>query len=293
MAEEISSDEFDKLLDDFIASQLQETEDRLAEINAPQTSSTPSAPEPLSAALSSSPQQTSFSAEIQNLAFEERRLFQAYQGFVSAICSCAKKANIQAPEFTFTPALLTPRFRPSRTTELNNDIVQGWELLIKAQPTRLLSLPPNPSDEQVLSFAEKTTDPELQNALISYVETLIEIDACEIAYNLRKVKYKKRQIERKLYEEQLVRKEKTRKYIEAIRAQNFPIDAEMLVNNFFKTARSDPDSAKKILETNPATFAPIQVDKLPSKCFGLIKPKPEDGHKVNKKIGKFLKKLKA
>ena len=48
-----------------------------------------------------------------------------------------------------------------------------------------------------------------------------------------------------------------------------------------------------MLETNPATFAPIQVDKIPARFFGMIKPKPEDGIKINKKLGKFLKKLKA
>ena len=299
MTNNISSDDFDKLLDDFIASQLQETEDVLAEItdssNKPEKQEKSDNLKDLSFEdIKPSRANTNiFDNEISCLASEERRLFQAYQNFISAITSCANRANLEAPKFTFTPKLLIPRFRPSRTSELNADVVNGWLLLIKAQPTRLSSLPQNPSDEQILNFAEKTTDTELQNALISYVETLLEIDACEIAYNLRKVKYQKRQIEKKIYEDQLARKEKTRKYIEAIRAKNFPIDAEKLVNNFFKTARSDPDSAKKILENNPSTFAPIQIDKIPSKCFGLIKPEPEDGYKINKKLGKFLKTLKA
>ena len=53
------------------------------------------------------------------------------------------------------------------------------------------------------------------------------------------------------------------------------------------------ESAKKMLENNPATFAPIQIDKIPSRFFGLIKAKPEDGKKINKKLGKFLKNLEA
>ena len=96
----------------------------------------------------------------------------------------------------------------------------------------------------------------------------------------------------KIYEEEIKRKEKIRLYIQALKEQNFPIDAELLVNNFFKTVRKDPEGAKKMLEVNPATFAPIQVEKLPNKFFGLIKAKPEDGKKVNKKLGKFLKNLK-
>ena len=144
-----------------------------------------------------------------------------------------------------------------------------------------------------MSFAEKTTDKHLQLALISYVETLIEIEACEIAYNLRRVRYEKHKIEKKIFEEQQNRRDRMRNYIKAIREKNFPVDAEMLVNNFFKTFRKDPKGAQKMLENNPATFAPIQIDKIPSRFFGMIKPKPEDGKKVNKKLGKFLKELKA
>ena len=122
---------------------------------------------------------------------------------------------------------------------------------------------------------------------------LIELDACEIAYNLRRVKYEKHKIEKKLYEEQQHRRDQMRNYIAAIKERNFPVDAEMLVNNFFKTVRKDPEGAKKMLENNPATFAPIQIDKIPSRFFGMIKAKPEDGIKINKRLGKFLKNLKA
>ncbi len=162
-----------------------------------------------------------------------------------------------------------------------------------AQPVTRSALPPNASDEQILNFAEKTTDENLQSALISYVEILIELDGCEIAYNMRKAKAEKRKIEKEIFEEHQRRKERMKKYIEAIEAKQFPIDAERLVNNFFKSVRKDPEGAQKILETNPATFAPIQVEKIPPRLFGLIKPKPEDGIRVNKEIGKFLKNLKV
>ena len=82
------------------------------------------------------------------------------------------------------------------------------------------------------------------------------------------------------------------RYIELIQKEKFPIDAERLVNNFFKTVRKDADGAQKILETNPATFAPIEIEKIKPRFFGMIKPKPEDGIKINKEIGRFFKKLK-
>ena len=110
---------------------------------------------------------------------------------------------------------------------------------------------------------------------------------------MRRAKYKKHQIEKEIYEEHLRRREKIKKYTEAIKQERFPVDAEMLVNNYFKSFRKDPESATTMLENNPATFAPIQVDKIPPRFFGLVKSKPEDGVKVNKKLGKFLKNLKA
>ena len=88
------------------------------------------------------------------------------------------------------------------------------------------------------------------------------------------------------------RKNKIRKYIQAIKEKNFPIDADLLVTNYFKTVRKDPEGAKKMIETNPANFAPIPTDKLPNKFFGLIKARPEDVKKVNKKLGEFIKNLK-
>ena len=299
MADDVfSSDDFDKLLDDFIASQLQDTEDSLAEsIDASEKQSSPET----TAETTPSEGISSLSSLIypekdedaDKLALEEKRLFDAYIGLIAATNACGEEAGITLPKYSFKASDILPRFRPNRTSNLNQDILKAWSVLIEAQPIRLSSLPTNASDEQILSFAEKTTDKNLQIALISYVETLIEIDSCEIAYNMRKIKYKKHKLEKKIYEEQLQRREKMRKYIDAIRARNFPIDAEMLVNNFFKTVRKDPEGAKKILENNPATYAPIQIDKIPSKFFGMIKPKPEDGIKINKKLGKFLKNLRA
>ena len=293
----ISSSDFDKMLDDFIAAQLQDTEDQLAELNAKNsdTSAQP-APQPEEDTEEISVSEIIGSIEdssVAKLAAEEKALFNAFCGFTDAVKACGEAAEVPVPEFFFTAEDLLPRFRPSRTNRLNNDILAAWSVLIKAQPVRLSSLPDNASDEQILSFAEKTSDKNLQNALLSYVETLIEIDSCEIAYNLRKVKYQRYKIEKKIFEEQQIRREKIHQYIEAVRAGNFPVDAERLINNFFKTVRKDPEGAKKMLETNPATFAPIQVDKIPARFFVMIKPKQEDGIKINKKLGKFLKKLKA
>ena len=281
MSEE-NEDEFDKLLDEFIAKQLSDAEDAELEMNERKESNKPTSVKTL-------PEDES----AKMLFHEERQLYNAYCNFRYAVVEIAKAAEENIPDFLFSAQDLYPRFRPDRIDNLSADIFNSWECLVLSQPIRLSSLPQNPTDEQILSFAEKTTDENLQNALISYVEILIELDGCEIAYNMRKARAKKRKIEKQIYEEHQRHQEKMKKFIEAIQKEKLPIDAERLVNNYFKTSRKDPDGAQKILEENPATYAPIQIEKIPPRFFGMIKAKPEDGIKANKEIGKFLKNLKV
>ncbi len=276
------ADDFDRLLDDFISSQLQDIEDSQEETQELQKNNKKSIFRPAP--------EDEFS---QNLYPEERRLYDAYNNFKASVCDVAVAANLPEPELSFSAENIYPRFRPKRSKVISEDIVTCWNLLLQAQPIRLSNLPENATDEQFLEFAEKTTDENLQMAVISYVETLIELEGCEIAYNIRKAKAKKRKIEKKIYEDHQKRIETMKRFIEKIEEQKFPINAEKLVSNYFKTARKDPDGAKKILENNPATYAPIDISKLKPRFFGMIKPKPEDGIKINREIGQFLKTLKA
>lgn len=276
-------DDFDRLLDEFISSQLEDcdaTQEETLELEKNK--------KPLAAQLNDNVDEY-----VQRLYAEERQLYDAYHNFTEAVKVLAQQADMETPAFTLTAEDLYPRYRPSRGQMINQNVLLGWDVMLQSQPTRLASLPAQASDEQILEFAEKTTNESLQLALISYVEILIELEGCEIAYFQRKAKAEKRKIERRLYEEHQERKEKMQRYIEAIKKQKFPIDAERLVGNYFKTARKDPVGAQKMLENNPATFSPILIEKIPARFFGMIKPKPEDGIKINKEIGKFMKKLKA
>lgn len=275
-------DDFNRLLDDFINTQIESANDtKIEELELMKDN------KPASSSLRTPDE------FVHNLYNEERQLYEAYNNFANAVnAMAAQQTDFETPLFTFEAKQLYPRFRPSRGRLLNLDVFAGWEFMLQAQPVRLASLPPKPSDEQLLTFAEKCTDENLQLAIISYVEILIEMEGCEISYNLRKAKHDKRKLERKIYLDHLAHKEKIKKYIEAIQNNNFPVDAERLINNYFKTAKKDPDGARKILENNPATYAPIEVDKIPPRFFGMIKSKPEDGIRVNKELGEFFKKLK-
>ncbi len=311
--------DFDALLDEFIKKQLEDSEDTLAELDDTTSKKRLSHPQDENPFddndqtdldeetddddendesnqddeddfdLSSVPDIDPDEAKLQE---EEKRLFTAYKELIKSASNCAREHQVEVSEFYFSAAELLPRFRPYHTDNLKGDIATCWDILIATEAEKLAGLPVNASDEQILDFAEKISAPNLQLSLISYVETLIEIDACETAYNLRKVKYQKHKIEKELYEEKQRLNEKKRLYVQAIKDHRFPVDADRLVTNFFKTAAKDPANAEKILENNPATFAPIQVDKIPNRFFGLIKAGPEDGKIVNKKLGKFLIKLK-
>ncbi|MBP5698828.1 MAG: hypothetical protein J6W96_04820, partial [Alphaproteobacteria bacterium] len=87
--------------------------------------------------------------------------------------------------------------------------------------------------------------------------------------------------------------ERKKLFIKKLKEKNFPIDVDRLINNYFRVAQKDPDGSFEALTKNPATFSPIQVEKIPPKFFGLIKVTPEDGIKANQKIGKFIKNLKV
>ena len=107
------------------------------------------------------------------------------------------------------------------------------------------------------------------------------------------MEFEHNKIEQEIIEEHKRRAERARRYIKAIEKKRFPINAERLITNYFRVASKDPKGSFEALTNNPAIFAPIEIDKIKPKFFGLIKPSPRSGLMFNYKIGKFLKKLKA
>ena len=297
--------DFDALLDDFINQQLAEIDEQQAIVEEDISNSKKASDAELDELIPTTYDKeedvddtnvSGYAVEderVAKLAPEEKQFYNSFSEFVESVGKCASAHEVAMPELYFSIDEIIPRFSPKRVDNIKADILACWDVLLQTEADYLRQLPVNPTDEQILNFAEKISAPNLQLSLISYVETLIEIEACETAYNLRRVKYQKHKIEKELYEEQQRIIAKKRAFAEAIREKNFPIDPDRLVNNFFKASAKDPENAAKLLEHNPAVFAPIQVDKLPDKFFGLVKAKPSDGKIVNKKIGKFLSGLKV
>lgn len=279
---ESEEDEFDRLLQNFINSELRDVDTEIEETKENISLNKPE-PEKLQ-------NENEFAA---NLYEEEKALYGAYRNFCSALQALAADHNLPPVEFHLEPDNLYIRYKPFVGEIIKTDTLAGWDAMIAAAPQKIARLPANPSDENLLDFAEKETDENLQLAIISYVEILIETEGCEIAYEERRLKAKRKRIERQVYEEHAARQERMKRYIAAIKAKNFPVDADRLITNYFKTARQDPDGAYKTLINNPATYAPIDISRIPPRFFGFIKATPQDGIKVNKELGKFLSRLKA
>lgn len=230
---------------------------------------------------------------IAELGCDENELSQAYANFLDAVTAIANAREILLPDFVFTPKMLVPNYKPSTGRKIAGDAMLCWDILLQAFPEKLSMLNPSSSDEEFLNFAEGLSDQNLQLAIISYVEILIDIENCEISYEEKRLKAQRRRIERELYEEFQRRRERKLMFIEEVQKRGFPVDAERLITNYFKTAMKDAEGAYEALTKNPAVYAPIEIEKIKPRLFGLLKVTPKDGIRENYRLGQFLKYLKV
>jgi hypothetical protein len=78
-----------------------------------------------------------------------------------------------------------------------------------------------------------------------------------------------------------------KRFSDAIAKKGFPVDAERLIRNYFNFMKKDPQKAYDLLITSPFYFSPI----IPEKYNGNVTP--SIAKDLNKKLGSFLKGLKA
>ena len=224
---------------------------------------------------------------------EEQELARAISNFSDGIKAMANNKNLKLPKTDYTESMLMPNYKPSVGKKIAQYLLDSWDIINKYAPEDMKRLSPDASDEEYLSFAESLNDTYMQLAIISYVEILINLEICEVSYEQKKEQLIKNRIKRELYEEYMELQERKNMFIEKLKEKNFPIDVDKLINNYFRAAQKDADGAFDALTKNPAMFARIEVEKLRPKFFGLIKVTPEDGIKINQKIGAFIKKLKV
>lgn len=283
------SDEFEQMLSDFIAGEfddeIAETQQTIDEIKEQETTRQEE--------ISSSQNETEEAQSSIKLNEHEYSLLRAYRNFMYSIDMLCEENNLKAPNRHISEKNLYPHFKKKNGFTVSQDILSGWDILMTIFPEEMQAIQPDSSDDQLLDTAERCENENLQLAIISYVETLIELEGCEIDYQARKIKYERKQLEKQIYEEHQRRVERTRRYIEAIKEKKFPVDADRLVNNYFRLSNKDPEGSFKALTNNPATFAPIDFSKMRDRFFGMIKVKPQDGIRINQKLGDFLRRLKA
>ncbi|MBR2137649.1 MAG: hypothetical protein IJ852_06840 [Alphaproteobacteria bacterium] len=313
--------DFEKLLQDFINTRIEGEEDEPEEV--PQSSRISLTEEeqiankvmsetirkemqehPLSA--TDSVEQTSMSDILQEakqaaeeqgnqpvLGSEESELAQAFINFQTSVSKLAED-NLGKPfNSSFDAELLYPNYKPSIGRIISQNMVEGWLLLSQMFPQSVGEFPLTAKDEEFLNFAETLSDQYLQLAVISYVEIMIDMEGCEISYQEKLLRFREKHVKKILYEEYLARKERQRRFTDAVAKKNFPIDADRLIANYLRVAQKDFDGAYKALTTNPAVFAPIDFAKIKPRFFGLVKVTPKDGIRMNIKIGNFMKTLKA
>ncbi len=238
--------------------------------------------------------QTETAVETKNgLKAEEQELARAIANFQDGIYSIADKKNLKVPDTDYTEELLRPNYKPSVGKKIAQYMLNCWDIINKADPENMKRLSKEATDEEYLAFAETLSDTDMQLAIISYVEILINLEICEVKYEQKKEIMQKNRIKKELYDEYMELQQRKQLFITKLKEKDFPIDADRLINNYFRVAQKDPDGSFEALTKNPAMFSPIEFDKIRPKFFGLIKVTPEDGIKANQKIGKFVKNLKV
>lgn len=223
---------------------------------------------------------------------EEQELATSFFNFREGILALAGKKNLKTPTLDYSDEQLYPNYKPSVGRKIAQYLLSSWDILTRYDPENMKKLNPKATDEEYLIFAEQLDDTDMQLSIISYIEILINLEICETKYEQMKEIATQKRIKRELYEEYIKLQERKVLFITKLKEQNFPINVDALINNYFKASQKDSKGAYKALTKNPAMFSPIQIDKLKPKFFGLIKVTPEDGIKINQKIGSFIKKLK-
>ena len=275
-------DEFERLLNEFISAEIDDVNDEVERVQ--------NGEEPQNNIVL--PMGNSDQENISELEEGERSLYRAYQNYFYAIQAIQQNNALPMSFPSIEAKNLFPHFKLKIGKKISQDILTGWDTMLKVYPQELSTIKADSSDNELLDVAEKASDANLQLALISYVEILIEIEGCELNYAERKLTAERHKIERRIYEEHQARVACCQKYIDAITSKDFPINAERLVKNFFKISAKDAEGAYKTLTNNPATFSPIEINKIKPRFFGLIKVTPQDGIRINRLLGNFIKKLK-
>ena len=134
-----------------------------------------------------------------------------------------------------------------------------------------------------------TKDDFWRKLLLDYIEIKQEEDEAELEIKREEIQKEGLSLNEKIREFQKQRKDLIRRFSEKIEPEKFPIDVQKMFKNYLHMADLDAEKAWDALITNPAFFSPIIVeDENGNRILSV-----ESAKEINKKIGAFIKKMKA
>ncbi len=119
--------------------------------------------------------------KVSGLHKEEKALYLAYVNLIQSVNQVCSVLSIKPLQLLLTPDQLRPRFKPETGELIKSELPKIWKVLVQRYPVQLEGVKHDANDDVFLGIVEETQHETLQHALCYYVETLIELEACELA----------------------------------------------------------------------------------------------------------------
>lgn len=189
-----------------------------------------------------------------------------------------------SPALTFDVATMTSDSIANSFDAIKTQIVPVIAYLLGLRGTEL---PVATMIDQLNRHYKK--DDFWRNLLLNYIELCQEEDEEKLAEQQQQIQSQGLSLYEKLRNFQRRRKEIIDSFASKMAPENFPVNAERLFRNYLNMADLDAQKAWDVLIENPAFFSPIIVEDENGKRILSI----ADAKDINKKIGAFVKKIKA
>lgn len=177
--------------------------------------------------------------------------------------------------------------------DILDDLTTILPLIPEMQRILDRNLPLDNLIEEEIEYMEESEDSSIgEQLVVSYLLVMADMEIMLKKAQSRRMREERENLIEEIQDNENEELEIQKAFINALKKENFPIDAEKLIRNYFNFARKEPEKAYQLLTTNPLFFAPVQTEKLPKKFFGLVKAGPKEASAVNKRLASFLKRVK-
>lgn len=148
-------------------------------------------------------------------------------------------------------------------------------------------------ENEIIYMEENEEEASIGDQMVTaYLLIMAELNVLSQRAEIRKVRNERQIAVEEVQEIENEERQVQKAFVLALKKENFPVDADKLIRNYFNFAKKDAEKAYQILTTNPLFYSPIQLEKLPKKLFGTRKLGAKEATAINKKLASFLKKVK-